>query len=107
MKQLTQRYSVSPQINVEDLANIKEQGFTAIINNRPDGEEIGQPLSSDIGSAAQALGLDYVHIPMNGPQVSEDQVELFKAFVEKNSGKIFAFCRSGNRSSIIYNVANG
>ena len=38
IRQITPRYSVSPQINPEDFAAIKAAGFTKVICNRPDVE---------------------------------------------------------------------
>jgi uncharacterized protein (TIGR01244 family) len=43
IKWIDDRFSVSPQVVPADLAAIKAAGFVAIINNRPDGEEEGQP----------------------------------------------------------------
>ena len=40
---LTPTYSVAPQISIEDVAVAKAAGFAMIVNNRPDGEEAGQP----------------------------------------------------------------
>ena len=37
-----------------------------IVNNRPDGEEPGQPAGDEIKAAAEAAGLDYRHIPVAG-----------------------------------------
>ena len=46
IKPLNPGISVSPQIAPGDMAEIAAQGFKAIICNRPDGEEAGQPSSS-------------------------------------------------------------
>ncbi len=49
--------SVFGQITPEDVAEAKAQGFTTIINNRPDGEQAGQPTGAEIEAAATAAGL--------------------------------------------------
>ena len=49
--------SVAPQISVEDVPGIAAAGFVAIINNRPDGEDMGQPTGAEIRAAAEAAGL--------------------------------------------------
>ena len=51
------RLSVSPQISAADIAQAKAQGFTTIINNRPDDEAPDQPSSAEIEAAAKAAGL--------------------------------------------------
>ena len=38
IRRLTPDYAVSPQIAPEDLAQIKAEGFTTVIDNRPDAE---------------------------------------------------------------------
>ena len=38
IRQITPRYSVSPQISVEDVPAIKAAGITTVICNRPDAE---------------------------------------------------------------------
>jgi sulfide:quinone oxidoreductase len=54
---ITSGLSVSPQITADDLQAIADQGFRAIICNRPDGEGMDQPNFEEIETAAQALGL--------------------------------------------------
>ena len=54
------------QIVAEDLQAVAAQGVRLLVNNRPDGEEPGQPSSAEIEAAARAAGLDYHHIPVAG-----------------------------------------
>ena len=42
-RKVTETFSVSPQIAVSDVARAKAEGFSMIINNRPDGEATDQP----------------------------------------------------------------
>lgn len=56
--------SVSPQISIEDIAAAKEQGYSVIINNRPDGEDDSAPQSADIQAATEAAGMSYIAIPV-------------------------------------------
>ena len=43
-KFITDTLSVSGQIMPDDLAVLKEKGVVTIINNRPDGEQVDQPI---------------------------------------------------------------
>jgi uncharacterized protein (TIGR01244 family) len=43
IRKLNESISVTSQITADDIVEIKVQGFTAIINNRHDGEIKGQP----------------------------------------------------------------
>lgn len=41
MNYLNNNYAVYGQININDLNLLKSEGFSVIINNRPDGESWG------------------------------------------------------------------
>jgi uncharacterized protein (TIGR01244 family) len=45
---VTDNFYVSPQIGIEDVARAAREGFTLLINNRPDGEAPGQPTHEEI-----------------------------------------------------------
>ncbi len=102
IRPLTPAYAVSPQIEPEDLAALKAEGFTTIIDNRPDGE-IPPELSAEVmGAAAAALGLEFVVNPIRpgdfSATVLSTQAEAM-ARASAAGGKTFAYCASGNRSS--------
>ena len=105
MRKLDEQVAVSGQIRPEDVPELKRQGITAIINNRPDGEEPGQPLGADIEAAAESAGLDYHYVPIHrgiGPGYVEAMRE---AFDEHKGDRILAFCRTGTRSALVWAVA--
>ena len=78
---ITAKLSVAKQPAVEDFSALAAAGFTAIINNRPNGEEEGQPGSAAEQHAAQAAGLAYSHIPVTGPSITEADVRRFQSAV--------------------------
>jgi len=100
LKSITPAYFVSPQIEPDDLTTIRESGFDLVINNRPDDEEPGQPATSEIAQAAEAAGLAYVHIPVGRDGITPDHISRFNDAVAEH-GKVFAFCRSGMRSTTL------
>ena len=72
-----------------------------IVNNRPDGEEPGQPLGAEIEEAATAAGMDYRSIPIIrgiGPADAEAMREALK----ESHGNVLAFCRTGTRSALTW-----
>lgn len=93
---------VAGQIDAADVAEAAALGVTTIVNNRPDFEEPGQPLSAEIAAAAEAAGLAYRHIPVAGG-FGPDEVEAMAAALE--SGKTLAFCKSGTRSTFLWALA--
>jgi uncharacterized protein (TIGR01244 family) len=101
MKRLDEHVTVSGQIAPEDIAGL---GVAMIVNNRPDGEEPGQPASEALRAAAEAAGVAYRHIPVSGgmslPQVAQMAEALAAA-----EGPVLCFCRSGTRSTYLWALA--
>jgi uncharacterized protein (TIGR01244 family) len=105
IRQLDEKTLVAGQLAPEDLAALKEQGVTLVVNNRPDNEDAGQPLSADMEAAARAAGLEYRHIPIRYGMGPSDVESMREALHATGEGKLLAFCRSGNRSTLAWAVA--
>ncbi|KRB79716.1 hypothetical protein ASE00_18555 [Sphingomonas sp. Root710] len=99
--------SVAAQIDTADVAAAAAQGFTMIINNRPDQEEPGQPSGDEIREAARAAGLAYVAIPITHGGFSMNQVEAMQKALDSAEGPVLAYCRSGTRSTFCWALAKG
>ena len=97
--------SVAPQIEASDIEAIKAAGFVAVVNNRPDDEQEGQPAGDTIRAAAEAAGLTYVAIPIGGGGFSHPQVAAMVDVLEGAEGPVLAFCRSGTRSCNLWALA--
>lgn len=106
IRQINAGFSVSPQIFKNDLAEIARLGFRAIICNRPDGEEQGQPASSQIGEEANRLGLQFAYIPAISGAIGDADVAAMADALAATSGPVLAYCRSGARSTKLYELAN-
>ena len=102
--QLSDHYSVASQISPADVGHFAEQGYTTIICNRPDAEDPGQPPSAEIEAECQRHGLEFQLIPMQGRFVNPDTVERMRAALDESPGPVLAYCRSGTRSSIIWQM---
>jgi len=103
-RKLTESVEASPQIGVEEVAEAARQGFTLIINNRPENESADQTPGDEIEAAARAAGLDYVAIPVTHAGFSQPQVKAM-ADALASGGKILAYCRSGTRSTLLWALA--
>lgn len=102
IRRLTDSYAVSPQIMPEDVAAIAAAGFTTIIDNRPDGEIPLEVQTTAIRKAAEAAGLAFVANPVIGGAITMDNVHVQGAALAGSTGPVFAYCASGNRSSIVW-----
>jgi uncharacterized protein (TIGR01244 family) len=105
IRQLDERTLVSGQIAPHEVAGLAGEGVTLLINNRPDGEEPGQPLASEIEEAAAQAGLAYRFVPIIRGIGPADIEEMQKAWRDAEGGKLLAFCRSGTRSAFVIALA--
>lgn len=100
------RVSVSGQIDPSDMKEIAAAGFTAIVNNRPDGEAFfGQPKTADLRAAAEAAGLKFLDLPFPGPRATPDQVRALADLLASGDDRVVAFCKSGMRSALLWGAA--
>ncbi len=107
-RQITEDYAVSAQIDPQDMQAIKAAGFRSVVCHRPDGEQPGQPSAEAVRAAAEAAGLQFRHIPVvsGAPATPEQVAEMRRALAELD-GPVFAYCRSGTRSTNIFQAAQG
>jgi uncharacterized protein (TIGR01244 family) len=105
LRQLDDRTLVSGQISPEDVAELKRQGVTMIVNNRADGEDPDQPPSATIEAAAEQAGIEFRHVPIVRGIGPSDVDEIQEAMRDCGDGKMLLFCRSGNRSTLAWAVA--
>jgi uncharacterized protein (TIGR01244 family) len=105
IRQLDDKVIVSGQVAPHEVAGLAEQGVTVLVNNRPDGEEPGQPLASEIEEAAAAAGISYRFVPIIRGIGPADVEEMQKALRQAEGGKMLAFCRSGTRSALAVGLA--
>jgi len=105
LRRLDDRLYVSGQIAPDAVAGLAEQGITMLVNNRPDGEEPGQPLAADIEAAAQQAGIAYRSVPIARGIGPADIDAMEEAMAAAGDGKLLAFCRSGSRSALTCGLA--
>jgi len=98
--------TVAAQMQPEELAALVDQGFTAVICNRADGEEPGQPSLDAMRQAAQEAGLAFHHIPVAGGLFPPAAVAAFAAVRRGTPGKVLAYCRTGMRAATLDALAN-
>jgi uncharacterized protein (TIGR01244 family) len=102
IRYLSPDYAVSPQIEPRDVARLKEAGFTTVICNRPD-EEIPEALHAEaLRAAVEGAGMTFVVNPIAKGGMSEENIAAQTAAMAGAAGPVFAYCASGNRSSIVW-----
>ena len=102
LRQITDSYSVAPQLAPTDMAALADAGFTTVICNRPDGENPGPLQAASMQAAAEAAGLHFVFNPVIGGQMTMDNVEEQRDAIDAADGPVIAYCASGNRSTLVW-----
>ena len=103
---LSDTYSVATQIDPADVEFLAREGFSAIVCNRPDGEDPGQPTSASIREACERHGIDFYMIPVQGSFVNPDTVQQFIDVMKDAEGPVLGYCRSATRSAILWQLAS-
>jgi len=99
---LTENVAVSGQITADNVAEIAAAGYKVLINNRPDGEEGGQPASTDIAAAAVAAGLEYHHMPITATSFPGPDFDRMSDLLDDDDRPVLAFCRTGTRCTNLW-----
>jgi len=103
--ELAPQVYVSGQVFESDLKLAADQDVRTIVNNRLDDETIGQPKSADLAKAAEALGMVFVHFPLESRSISKETAEEFASLVEGLERPLLIFSASGVRSTKLWEMS--
>ena len=106
IRKIDDSISVAPQIAIDDVAEIARLGFRTLVANRPDHEEYGQPAMADIEAAAKAEGLEWVYMPVESGNITDQDVERFAPMIRDAEKPVLAFCRSGTRCTVLWALSS-
>ena len=106
IRQIADTVCVAPQLDADAMAELARLGFKSVINNRPDFEHgPDQPTNAAVEAAALAAGLQYRHLPVDGGWQSPEQIAAMARLLKELPAPVLAFCRSGARSTRLYQQA--
>lgn len=101
-------FSSSPQLMLEDIPQVAAQGYKTILNCRPDGEAgAEQPSSAQLKAAAEQLGLTYFHFPVAMGTAGAEHAAAAAKVLAAAPKPVLGFCRSGTRATKLYQAASG
>jgi uncharacterized protein (TIGR01244 family) len=104
-RQIDSTYFVAGQITPNAIAGLAEAGFATVVCMRPDGEGFGQPAFREIETACKAAGLKAHYLPMSPGSMPMDHASKLKKILREANGKVLGYCASGNRATVLYNLA--
>jgi uncharacterized protein (TIGR01244 family) len=102
----TADFATAPQLSPEHVPLLAQMGFKTLVNNRPDGEAgPSQATTQAMEEAAKSAGMDYVFYPVVMGQMTEKHATEFAALLSKMQGPVLAYCRTGTRSTYLWQIA--
>ena len=101
----TESCSIAAQIQPDDVKTLKQDGYTTIVCNRPDNEDFGQPSADSVAAECEKHGVAFHLLPISRAGISADMIERFQTIVEASDGAVLAYCRSGQRSSVLWQAS--
>jgi len=102
LNQLDEQVFVAPQLRLDQIPSLTSDGFSAVINHRPDDEEPGQPGHDSLAAALADANLANAYLPVNGLPTA-DVIDASAEFLAQSAGsKVLFFCRSGFRSAVVW-----
>jgi len=102
IQQVSDTFSVSPQLSVADVQTLAEQGIKSLICNRPDGEGADQVNVTEIETAAADAGMETVYLPVVSGNFEAGDIDAFRTAVDRLPSPIHAYCRTGTRSITLW-----
>ncbi|MEC8695222.1 MAG: TIGR01244 family sulfur transferase [Pseudomonadota bacterium] len=102
IRQLTPGLSVADQLIMDDLEAVKEAGFKAVICNRPDEEGEPHAEADSMAQKAEALGLEFRYLPVNGANITDTDVAQHAALLSEVPAPVLTYCRSGARCAKLW-----
>jgi len=101
VRKIDANFAVTGQITPEQVKAISDAGYKSIVCARPDNEEGGQPSFDAVARAAEAQGLQIIHIPVSGG-LGEGQIVRFQTAWKDLPKPVLGYCRSGARAGSLY-----
>lgn len=106
LKKLYRDLSVADQIEAEDLIEIAAAGFKTVICNRPDEEGEPHLTSTEAAKKADALGMAFKYLPVNGANITDADVAAHAQLLDEAEGPVLTYCRTGTRCTKLWAIAN-
>lgn len=105
VKPLDDRLSVMAQPTEEDLERLAEEGYKAVISNRPRGEEESQPDPDRLRAKAESLGMVWWEVPVKPKEYSQQDIDAFAQALDAIPSPVVGFCRTGMRVAHLWALA--
>ncbi|MNG51022.1 Beta-lactamase hydrolase-like protein [compost metagenome] len=104
-KTLNAQVSVASQMTTDKFQQLIKDGFKSVIVNRPDQEQGNTVSVAQLRQIAEQSQVSVIYQPILSGKISQTDVIEFAKYYNELPKPILMVCRSGSRSSILFNQA--
>ncbi|TCB49920.1 hypothetical protein E0H80_10975 [Acinetobacter sp. ANC 4779] len=104
-RSLNSSLSVTGQMTIDKFKTLIGQGFKSVIVNHLDQEQGNLVSVSQLRNIAEQAHVSVIYQPITSDKVSETEIVEFSKYYNELPKPILIICRSGTRSSILFNEA--
>ena len=104
-KTLNAQVSVAGQMTTDKFQQLIKAGFKSVIVNRPDQEQGNTISVTQLRQIAEQSQISVIYQPILSGKISQTDVSEFAKYYNELPKPILMVCRSGSRSSILFNQA--
>ena len=104
-KTLNAQVSVAGQMTTDKFQQLIKAGFKSVIVNRPDQEQGNTVSVAQLRQIAEQSQVSVIYQPILSGKISQTDVTEFAKYYNELTKPILMICRSGSRSSILFNQA--
>ena len=104
-KTLNAQVSVAGQMTTDKFQQLIKAGFKSVIVNRPDQEQDNTVSVAQLRQIAEQSQVSVIYQPILSGKISQTDVIEFAKYYNELPKPILMVCRSGSRSSILFNQA--
>ena len=104
-KTLNAQVSVAGQMTTDKFQQLIKDGFKSVSVNRPDQEQGNTVSVAQLRQIAEQSQVSVIYQPILSGKISQTDVIEFAKYYNELPKPILMVCRSGSRSSILFNQA--
>lgn len=104
-KTLNAQVSVAGQMTTDKFQQLIKAGFKSVIVNRPDQEQGNTVSVAQLRQIAEQSQVSVIYQPILSGKISQTDLIEFAKYYNELPKPILMVCRSGSRSSILFNQA--
>ena len=104
-KTLNAQVSIAGQMTTDKFQQLIKAGFKSVIVNRPDQEQDNTVSVAQLRQIAEQSQVSVIYQPILSGKISQTDVTEFAKYYNELPKPILMVCRSGSRSSVLFNQA--